>query len=88
MDFLSFPDQHDWLSTFHRVSPQLLSLLGEPVSCVLHPQDVPAFVERLGWQVIDRATSGELADRYVGATEPVYGPMFTVTLERLPSASP
>ncbi len=83
MDFLAFPDRHDWASTFHRASPQLLSVLGESVSFVIHPEDVPGFAERLGWRVIDSATSEELDQRYVGGTHSIYGPMFTVTLERL-----
>lgn len=83
MDFLRFPDRHDWSATFHRASPQLLSVLGEPVSFVIHPEDVAPFAERLGWRQVDGATSEELDRRYVSGAHRIYGPMFTVTLERV-----
>lgn len=88
MDFLQFPDAHDWESTFHRASPQALSVLGEPVSFVIHPEDLEPFAQRLGWDLIDVATSADLDERYVRGAERIYGPVFTVTLERRPSATP
>lgn len=83
MDLLAFPDQHDWSATFHRASPQLLSVLGEPVSFVIHPDDVAGFVERLGWRLVDAATSEQLDQRYVRGNERVYGTMHMALLERL-----
>ncbi len=88
MDFLSFPDRHDLASTVHRTAPQLLWILGEPVSFAIHPDDVPAFVAPLGWSVRDVATRDALDARYVHGRRRLYRPGFTATLVRRQAATP
>lgn len=66
MDFWYFLDAPDLLSTAYRMSANLLSLLGEPVAFGIHPEDVGAFLARLGYRVADLADAAELERRYLG----------------------
>jgi methyltransferase (TIGR00027 family) len=51
-------------STWHRLSPNLLSLLGEPVTFSLHPEDAEPFLGRLGFELCDVARARDLERRY------------------------
>jgi len=81
LDGLAFPDRPDWLSTWRRTSPQLLGLLGEPITFVLHPDDLPAFASRQGWQVRDIAPMNELGRRYLPGSD-LDAPMYIALLAR------
>ena len=52
------------LGTARRVVPSALSLIGEPVTFAVHPEDYEALLERHGFTVIDRALASELQARY------------------------
>jgi methyltransferase (TIGR00027 family) len=51
-------------ATLHRVSANLLSLLGEPVTFSLHPEDAGAFLAREGFELVDLARAPDLEQRY------------------------
>ena len=65
MDFWYLLDAPDFRGTAYRLSANLLSLLGEPVTFGIHPEDVGSFLERLGYRVRDLADAAELERRYV-----------------------
>jgi methyltransferase (TIGR00027 family) len=65
MDFWYLLDSPDLLSTAYRVSANLLSLLGEPVTFGIHPEDVGSFLDRLRYRVLDLADAVALEHRYV-----------------------
>jgi methyltransferase (TIGR00027 family) len=57
-------DDPDLRATWHRLSANLLSLLGEPVTFSLHPEDAGAFLAREGFELRDLARSHDLEHRY------------------------
>jgi methyltransferase (TIGR00027 family) len=65
MDFWYLLDAPDVVSTAYRMSANLLSLLGEPVTFGIHPEDVGPFLARLGYRVRDLADATALEHRYV-----------------------
>ena len=65
MDYWHLLDSPDLLTSAYRLSANLLSLLGEPVTFGIHPEDVSPFLARLGYRVLDLADASELERRYV-----------------------
>jgi methyltransferase (TIGR00027 family) len=65
MDFWYLLDQPDLRSTAYRLSPNLLHLVGEPITFGIHPEDAGPFVERLGFTVLEIADAKVLEARYV-----------------------
>ena len=65
MDFWYLLDAPDLVSAAYRMSANLLSLLGEPVTFGIHPEDVEPFLARLGYRVLDVADTPALEQRYV-----------------------
>jgi methyltransferase (TIGR00027 family) len=65
MDFWYLLDAPDLVTSAYRMSANLLSLLGEPVTFGIHPEDVGPFLARLGYRVRDLADTAELERRYV-----------------------
>jgi O-methyltransferase involved in polyketide biosynthesis len=57
-------DDPDVRATWHRLSPNLLHLLGEPVTFSLHPEDAGPFLGRLGFDLLDVARAHDLERRY------------------------
>lgn len=57
-------DDPDLRATWHRVSANLLSLLGEPVTFSLHPDDAAPFLAREGFHLDDLARAHDLERRY------------------------
>ena len=72
MDFWYLLDAPDLVSTAHRMSANLLHLLGEPVTFGIHPEDVGPFLDRLGWEIVELATAADLEQRYVRDGRSVY----------------
>jgi len=72
MDFWFQLDSPDALATAYRMSANLLSLVGEPVTFGVHPEDAGAFLERLGYRVLDLADAAELERRYVADGRTVF----------------
>lgn len=52
------------LGTARRIMPSALSLIGEPVTFAVHPEDYDALLGRHGFTVVDRALASELQARY------------------------
>lgn len=64
MDLWYLPDEPDIVSTARRMSPNLLALLGEPVTFGLHPEDAAGFFARQGFRTREIADTTVLAERY------------------------
>ncbi len=47
------------------MSPSLLSLVGEPITFGIHPEDVGSFLERIGLRLLETVDSKALERRYV-----------------------
>ena len=52
------------IGTARRLAPTALSLIGEPVTFAVHPEDYAAFLQRHGFEIVDLALAGEIQDRY------------------------
>lgn len=64
MDCWYLPDEPSLLASARRWSSNLLSLLGEPVTFSLHPEDAEPFLQRLGFRLRELADAGTLSRRY------------------------
>ncbi|MGH7896711.1 MAG: class I SAM-dependent methyltransferase, partial [Candidatus Binatia bacterium] len=73
MDLWYLPDGADLLSTAHRLGASALSLVGEPVTFAMHPEDAGPFLDRLGFRVLEIADAEALKQRYVRDRRRVYG---------------
>lgn len=82
MDFWQLLDSPDLVATARRVSAGLLSLLGEPLTFALHPEEVGDFLRRLGWRVSDTADAQVLRQRYLRDGRGIYPACFVVTAVR------
>ena len=56
------------VGTARRSAPGALSLIGEPVTFGVHPEDYEAFMRRHGFRIIDLALASELHARYAPGT--------------------
>ena len=66
-------------------SPRALSLIGEPVTFGVHPEEMDHFLGRHGFTIIDLALARELQDRYApGERALVDDSMYVLAAERLP----
>ncbi|RIL02364.1 MAG: SAM-dependent methyltransferase [Proteobacteria bacterium] len=76
-------DDPDLRSTWHRFSANLLSLLGEPVTFSLHPEDAGDFLAREGFALRDVARAADLERRYPvrGRRRHVYPACYLVSAE-------
>lgn len=72
MDLWYLLDDPDLRATFLRASANLLSLLGEPVTFGLHPDDAEDFLARRGLHLRERAEAGDLQRDRVPDDRPVY----------------
>ncbi len=72
MDFWFLLDAPDALATAVRMSSQLLSLLGEPVTFALDPDDAPDFLRRSGFATVELALPSDLEARYVQDGRRIY----------------
>jgi methyltransferase (TIGR00027 family) len=61
-------DEPGPLGTARRTAPSALSLIGEPVTFGVHPEDYQFFLERHGFRLVDLAFPSELRDRYAPGT--------------------
>jgi methyltransferase (TIGR00027 family) len=72
MDYWFLIDAPDVVSTAYRVSPNLLHLVGEPITFSLHPEDARPFMQTLGYEIADLGGGDELRRRYVRDGRHVY----------------
>lgn len=71
------------LGTARRVVPGALSLIGEPVTFAVHPEDYEAFLGRHGFRVVDCALASELQTRYApGARAVLDDSLYVLCAER------
>lgn len=85
MDAWFFHDAPDARSTLLRAAPNLLHLVGEPITFGIHPEDVGDFLARHGWSVADLATASELERRYVRDGRRVLPSIYVLRALRQPS---
>ncbi len=52
------------MGTARRVVPSALSLIGEPVTFAVHPEDYECFLDQRGFHIVDLAFARELQARY------------------------
>jgi len=64
MDLWYLPDEPNLVSSARRWSSNLLSLLGEPLTFSLHPEDAEPFLHRLGFRLRELADAEILRRRY------------------------
>lgn len=72
MDYWFMLDDPTWVATAHRTGPNLLYLLGEPITFGIHPEDVGHFFQRLGLELVETVEAEELERRYVKDDRRVY----------------
>ena len=63
-DMWHLVDEPSPLGTARRIAPAALSLIGEPVTFGVHPEDYEALLGRHGYEVVDLAMAPELQVRY------------------------
>ncbi len=72
------------LGTARRTAPGALSLIGEPVTFGVHPEDYQDFMRRHGFQIVDLALASELQARYApDARAMVDDSLYVLCAERL-----
>jgi methyltransferase (TIGR00027 family) len=70
--------------TVRRSAPGALSLIGEPITFGVHPEDYEAFLSRHGFRVVDLALASELRARYSpDAPAAVDDSMYVLVAERV-----
>lgn len=72
MDFWFLLDSPDLMAATHRLTPNLLHLLGEPITFGIHPDDVTYFLGRLGYRAEEVMTPARLEARYLNNERTVY----------------
>ena len=78
LDFWQLPQGSDLMSAAHRLSASALSLIGEPVTFAIHPEDSGPFLTRLGYRVLEIAESETLRRRYVHDARRVHDTAYLV----------
>ena len=72
------------LGTARRTAPGALSLIGEPVTFGVHPEDYQDFMRRHGFQIVDLALASALQARYApDARAMVDDSLYVLCAERL-----
>jgi methyltransferase (TIGR00027 family) len=67
-DMWHLVDEPGPMGTARRAAPGALSLIGEPVTFGVHPEDYEWFLDRHGFRVVDLAHASELHARYAAAS--------------------
>jgi len=83
MDMWHLVDDPGPMGTVRRAAPAALSVIGEPVTFGIHPEEMPYFLEQLGFGVRDIATSDVLEARYCGPRRSVDASMYLLTAVRV-----
>jgi methyltransferase (TIGR00027 family) len=72
------------LGTARRTAPSALSLIGEPVTFGVHPEDYEYLLRRHGFEIVDLALASELQARYAPKNPAaVDDSMYVLTAERI-----
>lgn len=75
------------LGTARRSAPNALSLIGEPVTFGVHPEDYEQLLARHGFRVRDLAMASELQDRYAAGAAAVDDSLYVLIAERVSSGA-
>ncbi len=79
-------DEPGPLGSARRAAPGALSLIGEPVTFGVHPEDYDALLHRHGFAILDLAMASELQARYAPQSQAVLDDsMYVLTAERISS---
>jgi methyltransferase (TIGR00027 family) len=84
MDCWYYSDEAGAMGAARRAAPGGIALVGEPVRFGIHPEDVPGFLEPLGFDVTDVAGSQELGERFVADGRAVEPSIYVLTARRRP----
>ena len=76
------------LGTARRSAPNTLSLIGEPVTFGVHPEDYEHLMARHGFRVVDLAMASELQHRYATGSAAVDDSLYVLVASRLRDRSP
>jgi methyltransferase (TIGR00027 family) len=83
-DMWHLVDEPGPLGTARRGAPGALSLIGEPITFGVHPEDYEHLLGRHGFRVVDLAMASELEDRYSPTARAVVDDaMYVLAAERL-----
>jgi methyltransferase (TIGR00027 family) len=63
-DMWTVVDDPSPMGTVRRLAPTALSFIGEPVTFSVHPEEIDAFYDRRGYDVVEVVTGDELRSRY------------------------
>jgi hypothetical protein len=70
------------MGTVRRTAPAALSVIGEPVTFGVHPEEMGYFLAQLGFGISDIAGSTDLEARYCGPGRSVDASMYLLTATR------
>jgi methyltransferase (TIGR00027 family) len=85
-DMWHLVDDPSPLGTARRTAPSALSLIGEPVTFGVHPEDYEHFLRRHGFRLVDLAFPSDLQARYAPATPAALDDsLYVVIAERVES---
>lgn len=70
------------LGTARRSVPNALSLIGEPVTFGVHPEDYEQLLARHGFRLLDLAMASALQDRYAAGSAAVDDSLYVLVAER------
>jgi methyltransferase (TIGR00027 family) len=82
MDCWFLVDDPGPLGSARRAAPGAIALIGEPVTFGMHPEDMPDFLRRLNYEVVDLADAAELESRYCHDGRTVEPSLFVVAARR------
>ena len=76
-------DDPGLLGTAQRIAPSALTLIGEPVTFAVHPEDMVDFMAHRGFAIVDTALATDLPARYgVESRSLVDASMYVIAAER------
>lgn len=79
-------DEPGPLGTARRAAPGAMSLIGEPITFGVHPEDYEDFLRRHGFRIVDLALASELQARYAADISAVLDDsLYVLTAERIAS---
>ncbi len=85
-DMWHLVDEPGPLGSARRAAPGALSLIGEPVTFGVHPEDYEHFLGRHGFRIVDLALASELRARYAPDVQSVLDDsMYVLAAERVSS---
>ena len=82
MDCWFLVDEPGPMGSARRAAPGAIALIGEPVTFAMHPEDMPDFLRRLEYDVVDLADASKLEHRYCHDGRSVEPSMYVVAARR------